>query len=379
MKNKNDMETILFNKELDTKMMITLSGKKITSKNVTTGESVEKELPDRWEAERYFEHTEWFLLRDGFRIINENANIGEPVLFCFTNEYYHYDLSFCLTPNEIYMYKSSEDSKRSLLVFDLKVNLINTIDLPPIRVWGIEYCSADNSLYIDSRNAIYKYDITTKKFEQLTNSPETMHTFISASGSKIAYATYPNIFFKDIPKQKIVEDVFDVVVPEGEYIHVAAIFSKNGEILALHNKIGEIKLINTNDWKIIKTINGEFHTVLKMEFIDGDKNLAILEILGESQMHFYNIETGNEIEYNSLKLPEDIFSLGQRLNYFCFNEKQTKLVLVQRFKGYVFDFKEKKFLHSFEIKQYDTTIELKFIGEQLAIKTDRGCFGIYNV
>jgi hypothetical protein len=376
MENKNDMETILFNKELDTKMMITLSGNKITSKNVTTGESVEKELSGEWEAGVYFSRTELVLLKDGFRIINETANTGELAFFCFVNDF-DYDIRFCVTPNEIYMYKSLGDSQKSLMVLDFKGNLLKTIELPPIAVWEMEYSPADNSLYLSLRSAIYKYDIAKNTFEQLTNPPEETYSFISVSDNKVVYATLPNMFFKDIPKQKIVEDVFGTV--EGMHVNLCAALSKNGETLALHNKIGEIKLINTNDGKIIKTINGKFHSVNKMEFVDGDKNLAILESPYEDEMHFYNIETGNEIEYNSLKLPENVFDLGQSLNYFCFNEKQTKLVLVQRIKGYVFDFKEKKFLHSFKIKQCDMSIGLKFIGEQLAIKTDRGCFSIYNV
>jgi len=43
------------------------------------------------------------------------------------------------------------------------------------------------------------------------------------------------------------------------------------------------------------------------------------------------------------------------------------------------DFNTKTFLHSFDLQHVVKTCNIKFVGEKLGVRSDYGCFSIYNV
>jgi pyruvate formate-lyase activating enzyme-like uncharacterized protein len=145
--------------------------------------------------------------------------------------------------------------------------------------------------------------------------------------------------------------------------------------LAFHNKVGEIQLINAMDGKVLTKITGDFIMVSQMEFTNNNNLLVVREQYGTWGMRYFDLSTNQEIKIKTLEIPE----YTKDVNAFCFNSDQSKLVLVQRTRAYVFDFNERTYLHSFEIDHVVRTCDIKFVGDKLGVRTDYGCFSIYNV
>jgi hypothetical protein len=362
--------------------ILRLLDKKVSIESGKTGKlkSTENEFPNNEDAEKYFEKKEWELLKKGFILQNNEASIGEPVLHYFVGGHYTGALSFEKTPNGIYIYKATatynnqEEKCDTLLLIDCMGKLIDTIDLPNSLAWDIQYNYAGNELLMDLDHIIYKYSINENKFSQCTKGIKKMVSFISVSNDKIAFSTYPTIFITDMSGKNKLNYNYEVSEIKGS-MPFCSVLSKNGSFLAFHNKIGEILIINTDNGKIMNTISGNFKMVKQMEFVEKDKTLAIREQYGLWKMYYFDIDTGKEIQYKTLDIPE----YTKEVNNFCFNKAQTKLVLTQRKNIHIYDFNKKEIIQSFKIMHSVKTIFPKFIGEQLGIRTDYGCFSIYNI
>jgi tricorn protease-like protein len=155
----------------------------------------------------------------------------------------------------------------------------------------------------------------------------------------------------------------------------ACTMSADGKQLAFHNKVGEIQIIDTANGKTIQTIVADIEMIEEMAFADNNNLLLVQEQYGTWGMRYFDLSSNKEIKIDGLKLPE----YTQQVRNFCFNADLSKLVLVQRATAHVFDFNEKKLLHSFEIEHTVKTCAIKFIGDKLGVRTDYGCFSIYNV
>ncbi|MDR1451691.1 MAG: hypothetical protein LBI57_05100 [Helicobacteraceae bacterium] len=374
-----EIEHTLVDIESEKMSILHFSNKKITVESGKNGKlkSLEKVFPNKEDAEKYFEKKEWELLKKGFVLQNADAPIGKPILHYFVGNYYTGALSFEQTPKGIYIYKANgaDAETDDLILIDIEGKLIDIINLPGKLAWDIQYNKSENELLFDLDHYIYKYNIIENKFNQCTKKDlKNMTSFISVSNNKIAFSTNPIIVVTDISGKKIFDFNYDANSIKGS-IPFCSVLSKDGSLLAFHNKISEIAIHNANDGKIINKINGNFEMAEQMEFTEKDKILAVREQYGAWKMYYYNIETGKEIEYKKLEIPE----YTKEVNNFCFNKSQTKLVLTQRNNIYVYDFIKKELLHSFKIMHSVKTIYPKFVGEQLGIRTDYGCFSIYNV
>jgi hypothetical protein len=369
----------LVEKETGKLLNLTLSGKNLISE---TGKpeklkATEKEFSDLEDARKNFYKKEWEALKKGFVLNNENAKIGEPVLHKFIGGGNTGCLSFQQTPQGIYVYKSTNnevDVMDYLVLIDNLGNILNEITLPYPLSWTIEYRTATNSMILDIDHFIFEYKIENNSFSNLGNRGENWKSFVSVSKDKTAFATNGKIYITDNENNTLLSINYDTEIIKGT-VPFCGKLSEDGKLLAFHNKVGEIQIIDTAKGEIVKKIVADFEMVEQMEFASNNNLLLIQEQYGTWGMRYFDLSDNKEIKIDGFKMPE----YTQEVSAFCFNSDQSKLVLVQRTSAHVFDFNSKKLLHSFEIEHTVKTCKMKFVKDKLGVRTDYGCFSIYNV
>ncbi len=331
------------------------------------------------DALKFFYKKEWEILKKGYILSNETETFGTPKLHYLVGTGYTGALSFEDTPRGIFVYKhgSYEDPKNSydfIIYIDNKGDLKNTIKLPKVLPWDIKYSSINNLLLMDLDHHIYSFDINTYNFEKIADREKgEWASFISVSKESYSYGTNEKLFVKNSKNEVIFTQPYEVEIIKGNS-PFCAITSKTQNMLALHNKIGEINIIDIKNKKRVKEIKGDFDIVSEMEFIELEKILVVKEYYPKP-LRFFNLKDGKQIEYPSLDIPE----YTKEVNDFCFNNDQSKLVVRQGQTVYIFDFINKKKIGSFKIAHMVKTAKIKFIGEDLGVRTDYGCFSLYKV
>jgi len=359
---------------------ITIAGTNVTTESGMPGKTrvTEKVFADSSEALKFFYKKEWEMLKKGFVLYNEDAKAGQPVLHCFIGAGYTGSLSFDATPKGIYVYKhgsyDSADSQQDFIVLiDTQGNVLETILLPKILPWDIQYDAATDTLLLDLDHSIYTFDLKSSVFTELENN-ESWTSFIAVGSEKNAYAANETVYIADKENNIVSSWTYDTITIMGT-TPFAAQLSENGAMLALHTQKGEIQLYDTVTAAIIVIITGDFPMIAQMEFAGNDELLVVRETQGSWGMRYFEIPTCKEVKYPSLKVPE----YTKDVNKFCFNADKSRLAIIQRATAYIYDFTNKKLLHSFAIDHSVKTVQPKFVGNLLGFRTDYGCFSIYNV
>ncbi|MDR1317699.1 MAG: hypothetical protein LBK13_12585 [Spirochaetales bacterium] len=352
-----------------------LNNKTLISETGQAGKvkTTEKTFPSLEEAEKTFTKKEWEALKKGFVVNNGNAKTGEPILHTFIGGGYTGCLSFQQTPKGIYVYKSAEDTDYLVLI-DNSGDILKEIALPARLAWSIEPRMETNSMILDIDHFIFEYRIETNSFHNLADKKRDQTSFVSVSKTTTAFATLGNIYITDNQNNVLHTISYDTETINGTTPFCGKL-SEDGKLLAFHNKTGEIQIIDTANGKLIKKISADFQMIEKMEFADNNNLLVVQEKYGTWGMRYFDVSGNKEIKIGGIEIPE----YTKTVNSFCFNADQSKLVLVQRTNAHVFDFNAKKLLHSFGIEHTVKTCTIKFAGDKLGVKTDYGCFSIYNI
>ena len=361
----------VLNLTLKDKTLISEAGK------IEKPKTTQKEFPSKEEALKNFNKKEWEALKNGFVLTNESAQIGQPILHKFIGGGYTGSLSFQQTPDGIYVYKNAGQAERlidQLILIDHSGTLLKEIELPYPLAWNIEYRYETNSLLLDIDHFIYEFDIETNSFKNLGNTTGDHTSFVSATNDRTAFATSGQLSIVNNQNEVLWAQDYEIETIKGT-TPFSGNLSDDGKLLAFHNKVGEIQLINAMDGKVLTKIIGDFIMVSQMEFTNNNNLLVVREQYGTWGMRYFDLSTNKEIKIKTLEVPE----YTKDVKAFCFNSDQSKLVLVQRTTAYVFDFIERTYLHSFEIDHVVRTCDIKFVGDKLGVRTDYGCFSIYNV
>lgn len=328
----------------------------------------EKAFSDKEQVINNFYKKEWEALKKGFVLVNENAKVGTPSLHTYIGGGYTGALTFTSTPKGIMVYKNTTEGD-VLVVLDSLGNLLNEIKLPRCLAWTMEYQASSDTIVLDIDHAIYQYNLEKDSFTNLKEDYNDSVSFLSVSEHQIAIGLEESIALVNTSK----ETVFPIS-HKGKTVCCGKL-SQDGTLLAYHSKVGEIQIFNTADRSIAQVITGDFREVGQMEFVQSNQLLVVRERYGTWGMRYFDLVMNQEIKLKELEIPE----YTKDVNAFCFNKDQTKLVLVQRTNAYVFDFINKKELHHFKIEHVIKSCEIKFIGEQLGVRTDYGCFSLYVV
>ncbi len=360
----------LLNLTIDGTTLITETG--LPGKIKTTA----KEFSDNEEARKNFIKKEWEALKKGFVLSDPEAGIGSAVLHRFIGGFYTGALSFEPTPHGIFVSKSGDSGNTPdcLVLLDENGNVLREAALPKSLAWDLEYRAATDSLLADLDHSIYEYSPANDSFRILAKVGKTFVSFISVSSEKTAFAAGGTIRITDNHDNPPLSIPYDTITTKGSTPFCGKL-SPDGSLLALHNRVGEVKIYDTATGKETQKIAGSFETTEQMDFADGNKILAMRETYGGWRMRWFDLSTGGEVQYPGLEVPEYTKDVGR----FCFNADRSKLVLVHQTGAYVYDFHAKKLLHRFEIEHVVKTCNIKFIGDRLGVRTDYGCFSIYNV
>ncbi|SHE77550.1 WD40 repeat domain-containing protein [Pedobacter caeni] len=363
----------IFNLSLNDKVLISTQGK--PDKLKTT----EKAFPSVEEASRQALKKAWELLKKGYVLKNDQPAAGEAGLHYFVGSGYTGSLAFEHTPDGIYVYKHGHfnnptDQQDFMVRIDTEGNLLETILLPKILAWDMQYSPISNLLLLDLDHYIFEYTLSGKTFRQLIKGENGRTSFISIRGGKTAFATRETLFLTDPQNNVLLEQEYTIETIMGS-IPFCARLSKSGEQMAFYHKEGEIELISSKDGQIIRKITGDFERVDQMEFAHEDQLLIIRALYGSRGLRYFDLSTGQEQAFESLEIPE----YSKEVKAFCLNNDQSRLVLLQRTRAYVYDFKQKKLLYSFAIDHCVKTAKIKFIGDLLGVRTDYGCFSLYAI
>lgn len=365
----------LTQKETGKILNLTLLDKDIISESGKADKlkSTEKSFDNQEQALKEFTKKEWEALKKGFILNNQEAQPGEANLHLFIGGGYTGCLSFEQTPVGIFVYKN-EKNKDLLNLINESGEILETIELPKQLAWNIEYRAETNSLLLDIDHFVFEYSIDNKTFDNIGEKQRDHTSFVSVEKNKTAFATDNKIFLSNNYGKILQTMDYKYEIVQGTTPFCGKL-SKNGKLLAFHNKMGEIQIIDSESGKVLNTLTGDFSMIDQMEFAENDRLLAAREKYGTWSMRYLDLSTNKEIKFNDLAIP----SYSKDVNCFCFNEDQSKLVLVQRSDAYVFDFNSKKFLYSFKIEHIVKGCNIKFIGDKLGVRTDYGCFSIYNL
>ena len=371
----------LRNKELTKIFNIELLNLKVVyqSGNINKPRTFEKEFKSEEDALKFFYKKEWEMLKKGFVLNNDEVTLGNPKLHYFTSSGYSGCLSFTNTTEGIFVYQhgSYDDPKNQydfIINIDKEGNLKHKIQLPDILPWSIKFNSKNNSLLIILDHHIYTFSIEHQKFQKIADREKgEWASFISINENLYSYGTNEKLVVKDFNDNLLFTQKYKVEIIKGD-ISFCATLSKTTNRLAIHTKLGEIELYDIKTTKHLKTIKGNFNRIVKLEFAESDKTL-IIQQENHKPLIYIDIEKSEQLDYPDLEIPEYLKNVVD----FCLNKDESKLVLLQGMSAYVYDFKNKKYIHSFKIEHVIKTANIQFIDNDLGVRADSGCFSIYKI
>ncbi|MEI5986270.1 MULTISPECIES: hypothetical protein [Sphingobacterium] len=337
----------------------------------------EKEFPNEQEVQKNFLKKEWEALKKGYVLRNDNPNIGLPRLHYYVGGGYTGSLSLQGTDKGIFVYQNVVEAniwKGQLLLIDGQGNLLQSIPLPKQLAWEIAYQEGNQTLYLDLDHFIYAYDLESQEFENLGANKSDPSSFISVGTNRTVFASFGQLKSLDNDNKPFFDQAYSTVTIKGN-TPFAGVVSPDGKKIAFHNKPGEISILHADNGDLIAHLKGDFQMIEKMEFTESGDLLLAQEQYGSWGMLYFDLINNQQITIPGLEIPE----YSKEVSRFCLNPDQSKLVLSQRSNVHVFDFKAKKFLHSFRLDHIVKNCQLKFVNEYLGVRTDYGCFSLYKV
>lgn len=347
------------------------------------GRTAEKAFATAEEARKQLEKKEWELLKKGFVLYHEHAQLGEPLLHCYVGPGYTGCLALVGTPQGTYVYKhgwygTAHDQVDFLVRLTDAGQLLETIQLPQVLPWDMQYNAATDSLLLNLDHSVYAYYLATGKFQQL--APRTTQlgshwsAFVAVGRNQLAFASEPTLYVQTLDHQPLLELTYASSIRNGTRVFAAAL-AKGGELVALHCQPGEIQLLHATTGTQLRTLTGSFTQAQQLEFVAHDALLVVRTHDFATPLLFFDVASGQPVPVAGLELPNQ----WQRLRQFCFNADESRLVLLANTTAYVFDFNRKCLLYSFPLQHAVKTAQLKFIGDVLGVRTDYGCFSRYTL
>ena len=334
-----------------------------------------KEFASKTEAKKACVKKEWESLKKGFILQDSEAKAGEPCLHVYIGGGYTGALSFASVRDEIYVYKSG-GQKDGGVPSDLLVRLDRSgaikeqIALPKPLAWDAQ-CAGEN-LLLDLDHEIYIFEPNGAKFreilaEQNVKKSSEIASFICASNDAAVFGMFGQIFaFYESKISKL-----------GEYKcstknHVpilCAALSANASMLALCTKENELQILNAKNGEILSELRAEFDVLDKICFLD-DETLLLRQHL-ENKLFCLDIKSAKVTKQPWIK---DEYL---RVSEFCV--EAGKLVVIDQSRGYVTDLKSGDVRAEFTLDHVVKSCEAKFIDGKLAVRTDYGCFSLYEI
>jgi len=346
----------------------------VSQKGAKTKQS-KKEFASIDEAKKACVKKEWESLKKGFVMQNSEAKAGEVSLHVYIGGGYTGALSFASLRDEIYVYKSGgqKDSGKpsDLLVrLDKSGTIKEQIALPKPLAWHTEHVG--ENLLLDLDHEIYIFEPKEAKFreilaEQNVKKNSEIASFICSANNAAVFGMFGQIFaFYEGKISKL-----------GEYKcssknHVpilCAALSVDASMLALCTKENELQILNAKNGEILSELRAEFGVLDKICFLD-DETLLLRQHLENKLL---------SLDIKSAKVTKQPWIKDEYLRASEFCVEAGKLVVIDQSMGYVTDLKSGNAMAEFTLDHVVKCCEAKFIDGKLAVRTDYGCFSLYEI
>ena len=334
-----------------------------------------KEFASEMEAKKACVKKEWESLKKGFVLQDGEAKAGKASLHVYIGGGYTGALSFASLRDEIYIYKSGGQKDGDVLG-DLLVKLDRSgtikeqIALPKPLAWHVQ-CASEN-LLLDLDHEIYIFEPKEAKFreilvEQNVKKNSEIASFICASNDVAVFGMFGQIFtFCEGKISKL-----------GEYKcstknHVpilCAALSADASMLALCTKENELQILNAKNGEILSELRAECGALDKICFLDNETLLLRQHL--ENKLFCLDIKSAKVTKQPWIK---DEYL---RVSEFCV--EAGKLVVVDQSRAYSINLKSGNAMAEFTLDHVVKSCEAKFIDGKLAVRTDYGCFSLYEI
>lgn len=334
-----------------------------------------KEFASETEAKKACVKKEWESLKKGFILQDSEAKTGKACLHVYIGGGYTGALSFASLRDEIYVYKSSgqKDGGKPndiLMRLDQSGAIKEQIALPKPLAWHAEHAS--ENLLLDLDHEIYIFEPNGAKFreilaEQNVKKSSEIASFICASNDMAVFGMFGQIFtFCEGKISKL-----------GEYKcstknHVPILctaLSADASMLALCTKENELQILNAKNGEILSEVIAEFGVLDKICFLD-DETLLLRQYL-ENKLFCLDIKSAKVTKQTWIK---DEYL---RVSEFCV--EAGKLVVIDQSRAYAINLKSGNAMAEFTLDHIVKNCEAKFIDGKLAVRTDYGCFSLYEI
>ena len=334
-----------------------------------------KEFASEQEAKKVCVKKEWESLKKGFVLQDSEAKAGKASLHVYIGGGYTGALSFASVRDEIYVYKSGGqkdgDKYSDLLVRLGRSGAIKEqIALPKPLAWHTE--RAGENLLLDLDHEIYIFEPKEAKFreilaEQNVKKSSEIASFICTSNDVAVFGMFGQIFtFCEGKISKL-----------GEYKcstknHVpilCAALSADVSMLALCTKENELQILNAKSGEILSELRAEFGVLDKICFLD--ENTLLLRQHLENKLFCLDIK--------SVKVTKQPWIKDEYLRVSEFCVEAGKLVVIDQSRAYATNLKSGNAMVEFTLDHVVKSCEAKFIDGKLAVRTDYGCFSLYEI
>lgn len=334
-----------------------------------------KEFTSIDEAKKACIKKEWESLKKGFILQDSEAKAGAASLHVYIGGGYTGALSFASIKDEIYVYKSGsqkDGGKPSdiLVRLDKSGAIKEQIALPKPLAWHAEHVG--ENLLLDLDHEIYIFEPNGAKFreilaEQNVKKSSEIASFVCSANNVAVFGMFGQIFtFCEGKISKL-----------GEYkcstkSHVpilCAALSVDASMLALCTKENELQILNAKNSEILSELRAEFGVLDKICFLD-DETLLVRQYLENKLL---------SLDIKSAKVTKQPWIKDEYLRVSEFCVDTGKLVVIDQSRGYAIDLKSGEMRAEFRLDHVVKNCEAKFIDGKLAVRTDYGCFSLYQI
>ena len=334
-----------------------------------------KEFASEMEAKKACIKKEWESLKKDFILQDSEAKTGEASLHVYIGGGYTGALSFAGVKDEIYVYKSGgqkDGGKPSdlLVRLDRSGVIKEQIALPKPLAWHVQ-CASEN-LLLDLDHEIYIFEPKEAKFreilaEQNVKKNSEIASFICAANDMAVFGMFGQIFaFYEGKISKLGE--YKCATKNHVPILCAAL-SADASMLALCTKENELQILNAKNGEILSELRAEFGVLDKICFLD-DETLLLRQYLENKLL---------SLDIKSAKVTKQSWIKDEYLRVSEFCVEAGKLVVIDQSRGYVTDLKSGNVMAEFTLDHVVKSCEAKFIDGKLAVRTDYGCFSLYEI
>ena len=150
---------------------------------------------------------------------------------------------------------------------------------------------------------------------------------------------------------------------------LCAALSADASMLALCTKENELQILNAKNGEILSELRAEFGVLDKICFLD-DETLLLRQHLENKLLSF---------DIKSAKVTKQPWIKDEYLRVSEFCVEAGKLVVIDQSRGCAINLKSGNAMAEFTLDHVVKNCEAKFIDGKLAVRTDYGCFSLYEI